>query len=138
LKLPCPKLVSLIGTVLPLAGIACSDPTAIGECHGQVEITVAAGPPPVYRWTPTCRIGYLVVVDRGDQTQGFWSVTSAVGRNDIAPPVTHGVVPARATEEAGTQPLRTGGAYLVMLFLVQEDQDGGYTVVQAGEAPFNR
>jgi hypothetical protein len=132
------RIVSLGVPLLFLAALACSDATDISECHGQVDVVVTPGPPPVYSWTPACRISYLVVVDRGDQSQGFWSVSSGVGKKDIAPPVTHGVVPAHATEDAGTRPLQPGGAYLVILFLVDEDQNGEFVVTRAGEQAFNQ
>jgi hypothetical protein len=128
---------AIIGALL-LASAACSDPTAISECHGQVQIAVTLGATPVYNWTPACRVGYLVVVDRGDQGLGFWSVSSAVGKNDIAPPVTHGVVPAGATEDAGTQPLQPDGAYLVMVFLVEQNAGGQFVTTKAGEQAFNQ
>ena len=126
------RALSLLGSVLLIAGPACSDPTDIAECHGQIQMSVTPGPAPVFNWTPECMIGYLVVEDRGDGT-GYWNVSSPPGQNIIAPPVTFRVVPDGAVEDGPSFPLEDGGAYRVIAFLVGRD----LTILRIGEHAFN-
>lgn len=122
------------GLALLSLTLACSDPTEIGECHGQIQMSVNAAPNPVFSWTPECKISYLAVEDRGDGT-GYWTVSSPPGQKIIEPPVAFGVVPDGAIEDGPSNPLEPGGAYRVIALLVSEDD---FTIVRIGEAPFNR
>jgi hypothetical protein len=130
------RVASLLGFILLVTGPGCSDPTDIAECHGQIQLSVTPGPAPVFNWSPECMIGYLVVEDRGDGT-GRWNVSSPPGQNIIAPPVTFRVVPDGATEDGPSFPLEQGGAYRVIAFLMNQDQNGEITILRIGEQAFN-
>jgi hypothetical protein len=132
-----PRVAALLGAILLAVVPACSDPTDIAECHGQIDLSVTPGPAPVFNWTPECMIAYLVIDDRGDGT-GYWTVSSPPGQNIIAPPVTYGVVPQGSTEDLGPNPLEPGGAYLAIAFLTQRDQSGDLIPIRIGELAFNQ
>jgi hypothetical protein len=133
--MPQARAVAVLGLTLLVAGPGCSDPTDIPECHGQIQMSVT-GPTPVFSWAPECAIGYLVVEDRGDNA-GYWNVSSPPGQNIIAPPVTFRVVPEGATEDGPSFPLVQGGAYRVIAFLMDQDQNGEITTLRIGEQAFN-
>ena len=134
--MPQARAVAILGLTLLVAGPGCSDSTDISECHGQIQMSVTPGVAPVFDWAPECMIGYLVVEDRGDGT-GYWNVSSPPGQNIIAPPVTFRVVPEGATEDGPSFPLVQGGAYRVIAFLMDQDQNGEITILRIGEQAFN-
>jgi hypothetical protein len=134
--MPQARAVAVLSLMLLIAGPGCSGPPDISECHGQIQMSVTPGLTPVFNWAPECMIGYLVVEDRGDGA-GYWNVSSPPGQNIIAPPVTFRVVPDGATEDGPSFPLVQGGAYRVVAFLVDQDQNGEFTILRIGEQPFN-
>ena len=96
--------------------IACSsDPTGTGasvpDCTGAVTIAVSSGTSPTFRWTPTCRL-FFVLVELG--ADDYWLVISD-STNAIAPPVQYGVLPAGARQRAIATPLQAGETYDVNL-----------------------
>jgi hypothetical protein len=126
------------GSVLVAAGAGCSNPAEVSECHGNVEVTVTPGPAPVFNWAPDCGLSFLTVLDRGDQSQGYWDVSAASPENTLVPPITFGVTPKGASGQPPNQPLRAGGAYLVRVFRIQEQSDGSFLPIEAGERAFNQ
>ncbi len=129
----------LIGFILLAVGPACSDATGLSECHGDVQVVVTPGSAPVVSWTPACGLGFVAVMERGDQTQIYWNLHSApVGSNSLASPVTYGVTPKGATEDPSTRPLVPGGAYLVRVFRITQRSDGSFDLILSGEQIFNQ
>src|SRR4051794_30062805 len=100
------RRILVAGSILVAAGAGCSNPAEVSECHGDVEVTVTRGPAPLFNWTPVCGISFLTVVDRGDQSQGYWDVSAGSPANTLVPPITFGVVPKGASGGAPYQPLR--------------------------------
>jgi len=109
-------------------------PSIITECTGPVTATVSSGSSPVFSWTPTCSLFFLLVEPQGSGAD-LWSIISD-STNAIPPPVTYGVVPGGATELDAPQTLVPGTAYDVYLFrwTGPGSQDG----VMIGTASFTR
>lgn len=100
---------------LTTALMACSNdstgPGEVPECTDQVSVSVSAGTEPTFSWAPACR-GFLLLVEEG--ATDVWSVIT-LGSNDLAPPITYGVVPAGATELEDPAPLLEGTTYQVII-----------------------
>lgn len=81
-------------------GTTCSnDPSGVGnagpvvDCGPEVtsvRATVSAGLPPSFDWSPRYRVTLLLIEDGNHDT---WSLRGDEDQNDVAPPVTYGVVP---------------------------------------------
>lgn len=126
------RRVSLLVTLTVVMLVGCSDdssgPEELPECTGQVTVSISAGTEPTFNWAPACR-GFLLLVEEG--ATDVWSVIT-LGSNDLAPPVTYGVVPAGATELDTPVPLMVGTTYDVILFrhTGPGDDDGEIVTIQ--------
>ncbi|UCC74268.1 MAG: hypothetical protein JSV86_06835 [Gemmatimonadota bacterium] len=97
-----------------VALLACDDSTTpedLPECTSQVTVSVSSGTAPRFSWTPVCRVGFVIVEENGSDV---WLVISPES-NEIAPPVTYGVVPPGATELEPPAALVAGTTYDVGL-----------------------
>jgi hypothetical protein len=108
------KLMVMLGSVLPLASLACNDePTEAGlnDCTGPVALQVSGGTVPSFSWTPACRL-FGLLVEPEASGQDLWFIITE-GGNTIAPGVTYGQVPAGAEERQPPAALLAGTAYKV-------------------------
>ena len=112
--------MSVTTVLAALRGSACSDPDVpepIVPCSGKVAMSVALNDTtPRFDWTPRCGVTALDA-SSGPSSQlpsSSWRIEadSAV----IVPPVTLGVVPARA-RSGGVLPLMSGLSYRVDLYV---------------------
>jgi hypothetical protein len=113
---------------------ACSSPSEVAGCSGDVELSIVRFDPPVISWTPDCGVSTLVVDDAGNQT--MWSILSPGGANAIVPPVTFGIVPDEATEEFSPGELKHGNFYIVRVYRLHRDRAGALQLLEAGEQNF--
>lgn len=131
--------VAVVAGALFVAG-CCDIPTAtdtgLPECTGPVTVTVDSGSTPVFRWTPDCLIGKLIVIQGGPE-QEYWA-TETRGLNIYASPIVYGVHPPGSVEVQVPQPLTPGDTITVQLFrwisAHPDSLDTGFRLV--GEADF--
>lgn len=104
----------VLGTLL--GSIACSSTNPyenLGDCTGDVALSVGGGTQPLIHWEPLCR-AYLLVVESAATGHDSWSITSA-GGNGISPDVLYGTAPAGAQTVQAAAPLVAGQTYVVAL-----------------------
>ena len=112
---------------------ACSDTTEPNECAGNVELNVALGLAPLFRWEPQCSLSTLVVLN--DVQQVMWNIRAPTGENTLESRIRYGEVPSGAVEEAPAIALQAGAAYTVRVLRLERQQDELF-VVPAAEKVF--
>lgn len=129
------RILILIGIAVTACGSDAVGPEgALPACTGAVSVSVSGGAAPTISWTPACRL-FFVLVEPLESGADQWGIISD-STNAIAPPVTYGVTPAGAVQQAAPVPLLVGQSYKVVLFrwTGPGSQDG----VAIGTATFTR
>ena len=115
------KLVRTVPVLLALTvGVAgCGGDNPFGvvtDTGGDFAITVSGDIAPDYSWQDT-NASRLTVVRTSDGLQ-FWRIDATAGAGGFASPVSHGIVPAGATESVESQILASGVEYRVEITLL--------------------
>ena len=114
-------------------------PTAVvsSSCaSGKVTVVVATGPVPIYTWSPSCGVSFLMVSPDGGGS-ALWTVYgNSSPENPIASGVRYGRTPADARTVAGPEPLRGGVTYRVVVSRLVCEQGVLCTLQPAGDTSF--
>ncbi len=126
-------------TIVPLVLAAtlssCNDSQGVEGCLGDVDVSVIRSDPPAFSWSPACGVSDLQVSDGANRI--IWGIQGGVGKNEIEPPVTFGVVPEGASESFEPGELDRGFSYIVRVFrLHPDDRTGEIEFLLAGEDIF--
>ena len=109
------KRLTTRAAMLALLTLACDSATGPGPCPESVAAQVQSPPgggAPEFRWSPTCRISYLLV-SGAEQDQVLWMILAT--EQGFLPGVQYGALPAGATESVPAVPLVAGGEYFLTL-----------------------
>jgi len=114
-------------------------PTAVvsSSCaSAKVTVVVAAGPVPVYTWSPSCGMSSLMVSPEGN-VAALWPVYgNSSTDNPIASGVRYGRTPADARNVAGPEPLHSGVTYRVVVSRLVCEQGVLCALQPVGDASF--
>lgn len=107
----------LLALALPMTACGGDNPFGIVvDEGGDFAITVAGDTQPTYDWEATN--ARLLVVFRASDSFQVWRIDAAAGSGGFSGPVTHGLVPADASEEVDGQALESGVQYRVEITLM--------------------
>ncbi|PLX31122.1 MAG: hypothetical protein C0600_06415 [Ignavibacteria bacterium] len=106
----------------------------IGECTGDVTVSISVGETVEISWEPECKLFYLLVEPVGSGSDHWAVISDSV--NAIAPPVTYGIVPEGAELSRTAEPLEEGKSYDVYLY--RWTGPGPHSGVPAGQGVFTR
>jgi hypothetical protein len=114
-------------------------PTAVvmSSCAStKVTVVVSTGPVPIYSWSPSCGVSFLMVQTDGGGS-ALWTVYgNSTTDNPIGSGVRYGLTPAEARTVAGPEPLRSGVTYRVVVSRLVCESAGPCTLELAGDAQF--
>jgi hypothetical protein len=114
-------------------------PTAVvmSSCAStKVTVVVSTGPVPIYSWSPSCGVSFLMVQTDGGGS-ALWTVYgNSSTDHPIMSGVRYGLTPAEARTVAGPEPLRSGVTYRVVVGRLVCEPGDACTLEPAGNAQF--